>query len=310
MMRNEIGETTLASINKRLGDHWRNLSMAEANRVTILARTYTEADPDALARMARVPAEAVKLILGEIGTRIGHLAEQAMQSVRQHFLQAVSQVRSGKPKAKYDQLFATERTVIERVQKMLDCGDVVGKKIILLGDDDLLSVALSLTGLAKSICVLDIDTDLVKALNKHGSACKVPFEAFEYDVRKGVPQGFMSSADVAFTDPPYTPDGQRIFFSRALDMLKTEDGSVIYLCQSPADLSPMDLMLVHGAIQERNFLIDALWKSFNTYQEAKRSRGETVIKNFTSDLLRLVYVRNPRAYTKPRPSKLFEYRYR
>ena len=309
-MTTEIGRSTLAAINKKLGDRWRNLSLVEADRVVLLSRSFTEADPDALARMARVPTEAVRLILGKIGTKIGRLADHAMKNVERNFRQAVAEVRSGKPKAKYDQLFATERTVIERVRTMMLSGDLLDKEIVLLGDDDLLSVALALTGLPRSILLLDIDSDLVKALKKYGSTCYVPFQAVEYDVRKRVPSGLMGDSDVAFTDPPYTPDGQRIFFSRARDLLRSNDGNAIYLCQSPADLSSPDLMLVHETIHERGFMIDALWKSFNTYQEAKRTRGETVIKNFTSDLLRLVYVRNQRAYTKPRPSKLFEYRYR
>lgn len=311
-MTEEIDRATLASLNAKLADKWRNMSEAEAERVVHLARIFTEDDADALAMKARVPAEAVRLVLGEIGTKIFNMAGLAMESVNRFFPQIHYDHthEHSRPKAKYDQLFATEKTVIERVRVMMESGDLPGKEIVLVGDDDRLSIALSLTGLVKSIRVLDIDKDLVWELRQYGMTSKCPFQAYEYDVRKPLPEQFISSADVVFTDPPYTPDGQRIFLARAWDLLRNEDGNAVYLCQSPADLSSRDLMLIHGAIHERNYLIDALWKSFNVYQEAKRTRGETVIKNFTSDLLRLIYVRHPRAYTKPRPSKLFEYRYK
>jgi len=50
------------------------------------------------------------------------------------------------PKREYDQFFATENTSVAKYKVMSDLDEIKGKKIILLGDDDLLSVVLGLSG--------------------------------------------------------------------------------------------------------------------------------------------------------------------
>ena len=64
-----------------------------------------------------------------------------------------------------DQRPVTKTTTINRVKYFLDKNDIYDKKIVFLGDDDLTSIALALTGIKCDICVLDIDKRLIEFIN-------------------------------------------------------------------------------------------------------------------------------------------------
>ncbi|MCS7092314.1 MAG: bis-aminopropyl spermidine synthase family protein [Patescibacteria group bacterium] len=61
------------------------------------------------------------------------------------------------PKRNYDQFTATIETTVKRVALLDFLGDVKGKRILFLGDDDFTSVAIANFKLAQEIAVIDID---------------------------------------------------------------------------------------------------------------------------------------------------------
>ena len=66
------------------------------------------------------------------------------------------------PEYKYDQSRSTPETVIRRALLMLKNGDVEGKRIAILGDDDGVSIALAYLQCAREIFVIDIDSRVLE----------------------------------------------------------------------------------------------------------------------------------------------------
>ena len=65
------------------------------------------------------------------------------------------------PKRNLDQFTATIETTVTRGALLNFFGDVRGKKVLFLGDDDLTSISTALFGNAHEISVLDIDKDIL-----------------------------------------------------------------------------------------------------------------------------------------------------
>jgi len=82
-------------------------------------------------------------------------------------LKTYSKICEKRPEAieKYDQGFIDPEGVIKRIEFIYECGDIYGK-IFVLGDDDLFSIACSLTKFPKFIFVAEIDERIVEFINK------------------------------------------------------------------------------------------------------------------------------------------------
>ncbi|MDI3502005.1 MAG: N4-bis(aminopropyl)spermidine synthase [Archaeoglobi archaeon] len=125
------------------------------------------------------------------------------------------------PKHEFDQAFVTPETVISRVALMLSRGDLKGKDVFVLGDDDLISIALMLTGLPRRIAVLDIDERLISFIED--AASQIGFERidiFVFDLREPLPDYAKGKFSTFITDPPETPDAIRCFVGRGISSLR------------------------------------------------------------------------------------------
>ncbi len=209
-----------------------------------------------------------------------------------HFQEAAD--RRPAPKAKYDQLYATRSTVLDRVKLLREHGDLHGRDLLLIGDDDLLSIAIEdfvpPGEKPKSVTVLDIDRDLLEAI---GNSTRDEIRTREYDVRKPLPRDLRGAFDTVFMDPPYTSAGQQAFLTRATAALRKSRGcvrSVAWTCYSRADLQLRSILSIQTAIVSQGFVIDEVWKDWNLYQPARRRKSEKRISGFTSDLFRMVRV--------------------
>lgn len=135
-----------------------------------------------------------------------------------------------KPVVDYDQGYATCASVLKRVRLLDDRHDLEGSKILVLGDDDLTSVALALTGKPSEIAVLEIDERIVDFVNQAELGDGLPSpKAFRYDIRQDLPKDFVKHFDVCVTDPLETKSGFSMFLKRVCDSLKGK-GSVLLTC--------------------------------------------------------------------------------
>src|SRR5438445_539321 len=103
---------------------------------------------------------------------------------------------------------------------------LAGQRILRLGDDDLVSVALAVSAghagpgaRPRAVTVLDCDPDLVGYLRGDLGARGLDAEVIEHDLHDPLPAALTGAFDVACTDRPYTVAGAELFLSRAVAAL-------------------------------------------------------------------------------------------
>ncbi|MFA4044168.1 MAG: hypothetical protein HZRFUVUK_000951 [Candidatus Fervidibacterota bacterium] len=132
-------------------------------------------------------------------------------------------ISTSRPEAiqEFDQGFVTEETTLARVAFMLQRGDLDGKEIAVIGDDDLVSIACALTGRPKRVVALDIDERLIGFIedvkNKLNLQC---LSVVRHDLREPLPEELLKAFDVFFTDPTESFTGFKVFVERGLQCLK------------------------------------------------------------------------------------------
>lgn len=124
------------------------------------------------------------------------------------------------PIQEFDQAYVTPETTMARVAFMADRGDLTGKDLLVLGDDDLMGLAASLTGLPRRVGVLEIDTRLTGFMAEASRSNGLALEILAHDLAQPLPPGLAGSFDTFFTDPPDAQGGLRLFISRAIESLK------------------------------------------------------------------------------------------
>ncbi|MGO0123564.1 bis-aminopropyl spermidine synthase family protein [Desulfothermobacter acidiphilus] len=124
------------------------------------------------------------------------------------------------PVINYDQGFVTEETTVARIAMMADRGDIQGKELLVLGDDDLVSLAAGLSGLPRRVVVLEVDERLSHFINTVAARENLPVEAHSFDLVHPLPSELRGSFDTFLTDPPETLEALSIFIGRGLAGLK------------------------------------------------------------------------------------------
>ncbi len=183
------------------------------------------------------------------------------------------------PLPRLDQAHATPETAFRRALYMLEEGDLEGRKVLFLGDDDLTSVAVGLLSAAREITVIDIDGRLLGAIKEISDSEKLGIECILHDLREPLEEGFVDRFDVVLTDPPYTLPGLRLFLSRAIDTLRPRKTSSIYLAFP--DKPPLEMLEAHRAINGMGLYVRELIPRFNVYEGAEILANTTFMAKLT-----------------------------
>jgi predicted methyltransferase len=182
---------------------------------------------------------------------------------------------AGMPAAKLelDQTHCTVDTKLRRVLRMHEAGALAGQRVIVLGDDDLISLAigafaaLPATGARpRRLTVVDCDPDLLGYLGARAAAGGVPVELIDHDLRQPLPAGLAGAFDVACTDPPYTVAGAELFLSRAVAALAGGPGSHVFF--SFGARRPEETLRVQRLIADLGLMVRSLVPGFNSYTGA------------------------------------------
>lgn len=126
------------------------------------------------------------------------------------------------PVLQYDQGFVTPETTVSRILLMSNKGDLQGKRLLVLGDDDLVSLAAGLSGLPREVVVLEIDDRLVDFINEVARREELPVAASKYDFRDKLPEEYVGNFDTFITDPPETLEALEVSLGRGLASLRGE----------------------------------------------------------------------------------------
>ncbi len=130
--------------------------------------------------------------------------------------------------ATYDQGALTAESVFRRMALMYARGDVADQKILLLGDDDLLSLVLALTGLPREIVVVEIDPRLCKFIEQVAREKHLNLRVIQHDARERLPAELRAHFDTFVTDPSETIQGLLLFVEKGLAMLAPGGGRAGY----------------------------------------------------------------------------------
>ena len=178
-------------------------------------------------------------------------------------------VRGGPPaRLELDQCHCTVDTKLRRLLAIHEAGALVGRRILLLGDDDLTALALQLLvrrnggrSTIASLAVVDVDPALISFLACELAAAPFPVECVEHDLRRRLPSELVGAFDTVVTDPPYTTAAARLFLSRAAEALD-HNGDVFLSFGSRRPAAAAELQ---RAIVEIGFVIQRLSRDFNEY---------------------------------------------
>ena len=121
------------------------------------------------------------------------------------------------PRVELDQCHCTPKTKLRRVLAMHAAAAIDGRRILLLGDDDLISITLlrfvrQLGGRIEELVVVDADERVLTFVEEELAGAPFPFRCVQHDLREPLGGTF----DTVVTDPPFTaarasaaPNGHR-----------------------------------------------------------------------------------------------------
>ncbi|HYK26500.1 MAG TPA: bis-aminopropyl spermidine synthase family protein [Streptosporangiaceae bacterium] len=179
---------------------------------------------------------------------------------------------SGAPsaKAELDQTHCTVPTKIARVLRLHSARALAGQRIVLIGDDDLTSVAIALfaqwagsPAAIRKLTVVDTDEDVLDWIGSQTSDTGVNVDLVRHDVREPLPDTLTGAFDVALTDPPYTVAGAELFLSRAVSALAQGPGRHVFF--SFGARRPDETLAVQHAIANMGLVVRSLTANFNEY---------------------------------------------
>lgn len=129
---------------------------------------------------------------------------------------AFHRIAAHRPEAsqEFDQGYVTEDTTIARIAMMWRRGDLAGKDLLILGDDDLVSVAAALTRLPRRVAVLDADPRITSFVEEVASQEGLEIAVFAHDLRQPLPRELERRFDVFSCDPTESLPGFLLFAGR------------------------------------------------------------------------------------------------
>ncbi|MCX5524167.1 GNAT family N-acetyltransferase [Streptomyces bobili] len=169
-----------------------------------------------------------------------------------------------------DQSHCTPETKVRRVLALLAAGSLPGGNLLLIGDDDLVSLAVAVVGdvlgspIVERVTVVDISPEILGYIRKVSAGLGTRVETVEHDLRQPLPAELHGGFDVAMTDPPYTAEGARLFLSRAVEGLRPGPSHSIFF--SFGGKSPDEMLEVQREIMALGLVTNGYIRNFNEYR--------------------------------------------
>lgn len=137
-------------------------------------------------------------------------------------LKEYKKIAEGRPEpiSEYDQGYQTPESVIARVAFMEQYGDVKNRRILILGDDDLMSLALALTGKPKEIVVYEIDERICDFIEKRSKEIGFDIDVRVQDLQYPIAADHIGHFDTFHCDPLESVSGLKMFLVRGIAGLK------------------------------------------------------------------------------------------
>ncbi|MFD9389610.1 GNAT family N-acetyltransferase [Streptomyces sp. NPDC060000] len=169
-----------------------------------------------------------------------------------------------------DQSHCTAETKVRRVLALLTAGALPGGSLLLIGDDDLVSLAVAVVGdvlggpIVERVTVVDISPEILDYIQKVSAGLGTRVETVRHDLRLPLPAELHQQHDVAMTDPPYTAEGARLFLSRAVEGLRPGPAHSVFF--SFGGKSPDEMLEVQREIMGLGLVTNGYIRNFNEYE--------------------------------------------
>ncbi|MFK4038012.1 bis-aminopropyl spermidine synthase family protein [Nonomuraea wenchangensis] len=186
---------------------------------------------------------------------VGHLVPHYADT-----LDRLTRLVADAPRARHtlDHVSATPETALRRALLLGARFWLPGARLLCVGDHDLTSLAVKLVHPGTDVTVVDVDERILAYIDAQDLGVRTRWA----DLRLGLPAS-AHGHDLAFTDPPYTPEGIGLFAARAVEGLK-DDGRVL-LAYGASERTPMLAYKVQQALAELNLAYEAIYPDFNRY---------------------------------------------
>jgi hypothetical protein len=217
----------------------------------------------------------------------------------QHLPAAVERLVRHAParRRELDHVAATPETILRRARLLARTYDMAGARVLFLGDHDLTSLALALLVPEARIDVVDVDDGLLEHVERTAAELGRTVTCRFADLRLGLPPSLRETADLAFTDPPYTPDGLRLFAVRACEAARQDERFRLLLCHGHGERQPMLGYQAQSALHDLRLLFEEVRPRFNRYTGAQAIGSASAL--YTLRPLRTTWRAVERAATAP-----------
>ncbi|GAA4556189.1 hypothetical protein GCM10023193_04680 [Planotetraspora kaengkrachanensis] len=217
----------------------------------------------------RLPPDLASRYNGAFGSDISDLSDPVAGLAGAHAetLDRLAELIAKAPRGRHalDHVAATADTVLRRALLLGARFWLPGARLLCVGDHDLTSLAVRMVHPDVEVTVVDIDERILGYIDAQGLGVRTRWA----DLRLGLAPSARGQADLAITDPPYTPDGIGLFVARAAEGLRDRDHGRILLAYGASERTPMLALKVQNTLSDLNLLNEAIFPDFNRYDGAE-----------------------------------------
>jgi branched-chain polyamine synthase A-like protein len=193
----------------------------------------------------------------------------------------MTELAAGLPPARWrlDHVPATPETMARRALHLAGEYELDGASVLCLGDHDLTSLAVGSVVPEAGLTVVDIDERILDHVADSARRLCFPVTTAWADLRLALPPSLVGTADLAFTDPPYTTGGMRLFLMRALEALRPTGHERLAFCFGTGESHLVKALEVQALLGDLRLALEAMLPGFNHYDgaEAIGSRSDLYI---------------------------------
>jgi predicted methyltransferase len=164
--------------------------------------------------------------------------------------------------AALDHVQATPRTVLRRALWLDERYDLDRARLLFLGDHDLTSLAVRALRPNAPLTVVDLDERVLAYLDPS-------ITTLHADLRVGLPPALAGSADLVFSDPPYTPEGMGLFAARGVEALAHPPKGRLLLAYGYSTRHPALGAQVQRSLASLGLAFEAILPDFHRYEGAQ-----------------------------------------
>lgn len=168
-----------------------------------------------------------------------------------------------------DHVPATAETMARRALFLATTYALDRAHLLCVGDHDLTSLAVATAVPGVRVTVVDLDERVLAHIDESARQAGLDIACAQADLRLGLPGSLVGSADLAFTDPPYTPAGIELFLRRSIQALRRTTPSRILFCYGFGDRGAGRAVEVQAVANSLGLAFEAIHPHFSTYHGAE-----------------------------------------